>query len=198
MLEQVKTALEQRGYAVQLCQSAQQAREYILSAVAPEQSVGIGGSVTVQQLELDKALAAQGSTVYWHWADGDKAAALRSAMTADVYLSSANAITAKGQILNIDGNGNRVAAMIYGPGKVILVVGKNKLAADYDTAMERIKTNACPANARRLGRKTPCATLGYCTDCSSPDRFCNAVVVLERPTACHPMEVVLVNEDLGY
>lgn len=200
MLDQVKTALEQRGYAVQLFQTAQEAKAYVLASVSPEQSVGIGGSVTVQQLELDKALAEKGCPVYWHWtAPGpEKEAAQISAATADVYLCSANAVTVSGQILNIDGHGNRVAAMIHGPGKVVFLVGKNKLADNYDAAMERIKNVACPGNARRLGLNTPCAVLGRCTDCNSPQRMCNATVVFERATSGHPMEVVLVNEDLGY
>lgn len=200
MLEQLKTVLENKGYTVRLFQTAQQAREYVLASVSPEQSVGIGGSISVQQLELDKELAAKGCPVYWHWtAPGpEKEAAQVSAATADVYLCSANAVTVKGQLINIDGHGNRVAATIHGPGKVIFLIGRNKIVEDYDAAMDRIKNTACPANARRLGLQTPCAALGYCTDCSSPQRMCNATVILERATSGHPMEVVLVDEDLGY
>ncbi len=198
MLEQVKTVLEKKGYAVQLFQTSQEARDYVLASVEAGQSVGIGGSITVQQLELDKALAEKGCPIYWHWTAGDKEGAQIAAATADVYLCSANALTDKGQIINIDGHGNRVAATIHGPGKVIFLIGKNKLAENYDAAMDRIKTVACPANARRLGLNTPCAVLGKCTDCDSSQRMCNATVILERATSGHPMEVVLVNEDLGY
>lgn len=198
MLEQIKSVLETKGYTVQLFQSAQEAKAYILSSIAPDQSVGIGGSVSVQQLELDKALAEKGCPVYWHWTAEDKEGAQIAAATADVYLCSANAVTQKGQIINIDGHGNRVAATIHGPGKVIFLIGKNKIAENYDAAMERIHTVACPGNARRLGLNTPCAVTGKCADCSSPQRMCNATVVLERATSGHPMEVVLVNEDLGY
>lgn len=198
MLEQIKSVLETKGYTVQLFQSTQEAKAYILSSIAPEQSVGIGGSVSVQQLELDKALAEKGCPVYWHWTAEDKEGAQIAAATADVYLCSANAVTQKGQIINIDGHGNRVAATIHGPGKVIFLIGKNKIAENYDAAMERIHTVACPGNARRLGLNTPCAVTGKCSDCSSPQRMCNATVVLERATSGHPMEVVLVNEDLGY
>ena len=198
MLEAMKTVLEKKGYAVAFFQTAQQAKEYILSSIAPGQSVGIGGSVSVQQLELDKELTAKGCPVHWHWTAEDKEGAQIAAAVADVYLCSANALTQKGQIINIDGHGNRVAATIHGPGKVIFLIGKNKLAADYDAAMERIHTVACPANARRLGLNTPCAVTGKCSDCASPQRMCNATVILERATTGHPMEVVLVNEDLGY
>ena len=198
MLEQVKTVLEKKGYAVQLFQTSQEARDYVLASVEAGRSVGIGGSITVQQLELDKALAEKGCPVYWHWTAVDKEGAQIAAATADVYLCSANALTEKGQIINIDGHGNRVAATIHGPGKVIFLIGKNKLVENYDAALERIKSAACPANARRLGLNTPCAVLGKCTDCDSPQRMCNATVILERATSGHPMEVVLVNEDLGY
>ena len=198
MLEQMKTVLEQKGYAVTVFDNAEQVKEYVLNSVAPEQSVGIGGSVTVQQLGLDKALAEKGCPVYWHWTAEDKEGAQIAAATADVYLVSANAITKKGQIINIDGHGNRVAATIHGPGKVIFIVGKNKIAADYDAAMERISTVACPSNARRLGLSTPCAVTGKCADCSSPQRRCNATVVFDRAPSGHPFEILLVNEDLGY
>lgn len=198
MLNQVKAALEKRNFSVQLFQTAQEAKDYILSSISPEQSVGVGGSMSVKNLGLDQALIAQGSTVYWHWTAEDKEGAHISAATADVYLTSANAVTADGLMVNIDGHGNRVAATLHGPGKVIFLVGKNKLVQDYSAAIERIKTVACPANARRLNLKTPCAALGYCTDCSSPQRMCNTTVILDRAVSSHPMEVVLVNEDVGY
>ena len=200
MLDQMKTVLEQKGYTVTVFENAQQAKDYVLASVSGEQSVGIGGSVTVQQLELDKALSEKGCPVYWHWtAPGpEKEAAQISAATADAYLCSVNAMTKKGQIINIDGHGNRVAATIHGPGKVIFIVGKNKIAEDYDAAMERIHTVACPGNARRLGLSTPCAVTGKCADCASPQRMCNATVVFERAPSGHPFEILLVNEDLGY
>ena len=200
MLEQIKSVLEKKGYAVQLFKSAQEAKDYVLNSVQAGQSVGVGGSITVQQMELDKALAEKGCPVWWHWtAPGpEKEAAHVNAAVADVYLCSANALTEKGQIINIDGHGNRVAATIHGPGKVIFIVGKNKIAEDYDAAMERIHTVACPGNARRLGLSTPCAVTGKCADCASPQRMCNATVVFERAPSGHPFEILLVNEDMGY
>jgi L-lactate utilization protein LutB len=200
MLERMKSVLEKRGYAVQLCRNAQEAAEYILTRVEPGQTVGVGGSVTVQQLGLEKLFAEKGCPVRWHWLvpPPERAAEQVAAHKADVYLCSANALTEAGQIINIDGHGNRVAATLHGPGKVIFVIGKNKVAPNYEAAIERIQTGACVANARRLGRNTPCAALGKCTDCDSPDRMCRATVVLERAVTSHPMEVVLVDEELGY
>ena len=200
MLEQIKSVLEKKGYAVQLFQTAQEAKDYVLASVEAGQSVGIGGSITVRDMELDKALAEKGCPVWWHWtAPGpEKEQAHIKAATADVYLCSANALTEKGQIINIDGHGNRVAATLHGPGKVVFIVGKNKLVPDYDAAIARIKSEACPPNARRLGLNTPCAVLGKCTDCHAPQRMCGATVILERAVSGHPMEVVLVEENLGY
>lgn len=198
MLEQVKTALEKRGFTAHIFADRQQAKEYILSAIAPDQSVGFGGSMTLKEMGLDTALVERGNPFYWHWTAEDKEGAHRAAAFADVYLTSANAITHSGQIINIDGHGNRVAAMLHGPGKLIFVVGKNKLAENYDAAMDRIKKVACVKNAQRMNLNTPCAKAGYCVDCSSPQRICGATVILEMPMIGYPTEVVLIDEELGY
>lgn len=201
-LHQVKANLEKRGFSTHLVQTQQEALEYLLAAIEPNQVVAAGGSATLKDMEIDKALTKRGNRFVSHWdptlTPEEKRQALLASFQANVYLSSVNALTMDGRLINVDGHGNRVAATLYGPEKVIFVIGKNKLAEDYDSAMHRIKTVSCPANARRLGRKTPCATLGYCTDCSSPDRMCCGTVILERPLSSHPTEVLLVNEDLGY
>ena len=103
-----------------------------------------------------------------------------------------------GRIVNIDGFGNRLAATLYGPKKVYMIVGENKLADTLDAAMDRIKNVSCPRNAKRLNLKTPCAVLGRCTDCSSPDRMCHATLILDRKPNAHPMEILLVAQELGY
>jgi len=198
MLEQVKQALEKRGYTVHTFQTAREAKEYLLSAIAPHQSVGFGGSMTLKDMGLDKALQERGNPVYWHWTAEDKEEAQRKAAVADVYLTSANAVTKAGQIVNIDGHGNRVAATLHGPGRVIFVVGRNKISANYDAAVQRLKRVVCPATAKRMALDTPCAKLGICVDCDSKQRICNATVVLEHRLIGYQMDVVLVNEDLGY
>ena len=132
----------------------------------------------------------------WHWVDGaDKGAV---AATADVYLSSANALAETGEIINIDGAGNRVASTLFGHKKVYFVIGKNKIAPTYDEALWRARNIAAPKNAHRLARKTPCAAKGdRCYDCKSPDRICRGLVVLWQPIIGMEMEVILVDEDLG-
>jgi len=198
MLNQVKEALEKRDYTVHLFATAQEAKEYLLSAIAPHQSVGFGGSMTLKDMGLDKALAERGNPVYWHWTAEDKEEAHRKAAAADVYLTSANALTKSGQIINVDGHGNRVAATLHGPGRVIFVIGKNKIAENYDEAIWRIKNVVSPANAKRMNLDTPCAKTGTCMDCRGKQRICNVTVVLEQRLIGYQMDVVLVDEELGY
>lgn len=198
MLNQVRKGLEKRGYTVYLFRTAQEARDYLLSAIAPHQSVGFGGSMTLKNMGLEQALQERGNSVYWHWTAEDKEDAQRKAAVADVYLTSANAVTKSGQIINVDGHGNRVAATLHGPGRVIFVVGRNKITENYDAAMDRIKNVVSPANAKRMNLDTPCAKTGRCMDCSSKQRICNVTVVLERRLMGYQMDVILVDEDLGY
>ena len=198
MLNQVRKGLEKRGYTVYLFRTAQEAKDYLLSAIAPHQSVGFGGSMTLKNMGLDQSLAERGNSVYWHWTAEDKEDAQRKAAVADVYLTSANAVTKSGQIINVDGHGNRVAATLHGPGRVIFVVGRNKITENYDEAMDRIRNVVSPANAKRMNLDTPCAKTGRCMDCSSKQRICNVTVVLERRLMGYQMDVILVDEDLGY
>lgn len=192
--------LTRRGFSVTLVETAEQAREYLLKTLTPGQTVGIGGSMTIEELNLLPELEKRGISCRWHWHRGELTPqqAHREASQGDVYLCSANAVTADGRIVNIDGTGNRLAALCWGPTRVILVVGKNKISGTLDEALERIKTKACPPNARRLGLNTPCAKLGYCTDCDSPQRICKATLILDRSPNSHPVEVVLVNQEMGY
>ena len=198
MLEQVKKALEQRGYTVHIFETAQQAKEHLMADIAPDKSVGFGGSMTLKNMGLDQALVERGNPFFWHWTAEDKEGAQRKAGEADVYLSSANALTKAGQIINVDGHGNRVAATLHGPGRVIFVVGKNKIVENYDEGIARIKNVVSPANAKRMNLDTPCAKTGKCMDCRGKQRICNATVVLEQPMIGLPADVILVNEDLGY
>ena len=193
--ETVKKNLEARGFSVQTFATAAEAAEYLNGAIDGV-SVGIGGSITIQEMGLHDRLASH-NTVYWHWTDG--AEVLSKAMTAQVYLTSVNGLAETGEILNIDGNGNRVASMLYGHREVYLVAGRNKLAPTYEEALWRARNIAAPKNAQRLGKKTPCTVKGdRCYDCKSPERICRGLAVLWEAMSGVEMEVVLVDEDLGY
>ena len=192
-------ALASRRFLPEVFDTAEEAKAAAL-AIIGGRSVGIGGSATVRDMGLAEALQAKGNEVYWHWivAKEAKQAARDKALNADVYMCSANALTADGRLVNIDGTGNRAAGLIYGPHEVIVIVGKNKIVNGLDEAMERIKRDACPGNARRLGLDTPCAKTGKCYDCRTAARMCNVTFILEAPT--RPMKafhVLIVKEDLG-
>ncbi len=192
--ETVKKNLEARGFSVSTFSTAAEAAAYLDSAIDGT-TVGIGGSMTVQQMGLHEKLAAH-NEVHWHWTDGPEARA--KAAHADVYITSANGLTENGEIINIDGAGNRVASTLYGHKRVYFIIGRNKLAPTYDEALWRARNIAAPKNAQRLGKKTPCAVKGdRCYDCKSPDRICRGLVVLWGPSMGVETEIVLVDEDLG-
>lgn len=122
----------------------------------------------------------------------------RQSFFVDAYITSTNALTEKGELYNVDGNGNRIAAMIYGPKSVIVIVGKNKIVKNVDEAIQRVRHIAAPKNAKRLNRSTPCVKLGYCVDCKSPDRICSNYVIFRRQSKKNRIKVIILDEDFGY
>ena len=191
-------SLRRRGFTVRFFETAKEAADYLDGSIRGK-CVGIGGSVTVQQMGLYERLAAH-NTVYWHWVTNDTETRI-AASGADVYLTSANAIAETGEIVNIDGSGNRVAATLYNRERVVFVAGVNKLAPDYESAVYRARNIAAPLNARRLKFNTPCATAKEmkCYDCASKDRICSGIVSIVWPMrGVGVTEVVLVGEELGY
>ena len=190
----VKNNLEQRGFDVTCFATREEAAAYLTKKLAGK-TVGHGGSVTLQELGLLDKLK-ECATLYSHTAG----ATFAQAAEAPVYLSSVNGLAETGELINIDGTGNRVASTVFGHEEVYFVVGRNKLAPDYEGALWRARNIASPKNAHRLHKNTPCAVKGdKCYDCSSPERICRALVVLwEKPTGVGRCEVVLVDQDLGY
>ena len=194
MFETVKKNLEARGFSVRTFATAAEAAAYLNEAIDGK-TVGFGGSMTLKDMGLYELLGSH-NEVHWHWVNGQEER--KAAMRTQVYLSSANGLAETGEIINIDGSGNRVASTLYGHEKVYLVIGRNKLAPTYDEALWRARNIASPKNAQRLGRKTPCALKGdRCYDCKSPDRICRGLVVLWGPMMGMETEVILVDEDLG-
>lgn len=122
----------------------------------------------------------------------------RKSFFADAYFASTNAVTENGELYNVDGNGNRIAAMLYGPDKVILIVGVNKIVKDVQEAIDRNKYVCAPANAKRLSTKTPCQTTGVCMDCSSPERICCEYTLIKKQRTAGRMHVIFMNENIGY
>ncbi len=174
--------------------------ECILKETIEDKTVGFGGSITLEELGLYEILKASGKEVYWHWKVNpeQRLEILHKAKSTDAYFSSSNAITLDGRLVNIDGNANRVSSMIFGPKKVFIIIGRNKIANDLDDAINRIKTVACPNNARRLGRKVPCALTNQCADCISLDRMCSVTTIIEGNIPTIDMRVYLLDEVIGY
>ncbi len=195
-------SLSKKGFRAVYAKNAKEALDYVLTVIGKDETVGVGGSVTLQETGIVDALIERGNTVYWHWLakkkgeDADETR--RKAIIANAYLSSANAITKTGDLVNIDGTGNRVASMLYGPEKIIIVAGRNKITYNYNSAIARIKSIACPKNARRLGLDTPCAKTGKCEECTGASRMCNVTVRIQHPTSGKEMHVVLIGGDFGY
>lgn len=194
----VKQNLEARGFRVSVFATAAEAADYLDSAI-DNTSVGFGGSVTLEQMGLYERLERH-DRGQLHWRPTvDGADARQAAMTAEHYITSVNGLAETGELINIDGTGNRVASTLYGHKKVWFVVGRNKLAPTYEEALWRARNIAAPKNAQRLKRKTPCAVKAdHCYDCKSPERICRGLVVLWEAIGSMEMEVVLVDEALGY
>ncbi len=193
-------ALVRKGFTVHHATTQAEAAAIVLGMIPDDASVGFGGSVTIREMGLYETLKDAGHPVYWHWQnDVPKPEVFQKAASSDVYLTSSNAITADGCLVNIDGTGNRVGAMIAGPKQVIVVAGANKLVdGGIPQAIARIKTVACPLNARRLGLNTPCATLDRCDAANCEKGMCNVTSIIERPVGGHKITIVLVDEEAGY
>ncbi len=199
MFEKLKINLEALGYKVTVFKAKEEATEYLKNSIHGK-TVGFGGSVTLARLELYPALS-EDNTVFWHQGVTDREKSLevrKNAASSDIYISSVNAIAESGEIVNIDGNCNRISAITYGHEKVYLIAGKNKLTPDCQSAIDRARNIAAPLNAKRLNRKTPCVVDGVCHNCHSPERICRGLSVLWYKPTCCEFEVVLVEEELGY
>lgn len=196
-LENAVKSLKNRGFDVSRFVSKEAARDYLAGKLTGT-TIGMGGSITLQQMGLFDALSAN-NTVWNHWVQAPDEAR-KNAAAADVYITSANAVAETGELVNIDGAGNRVASTLYGKKEVYFVVGLNKFAEDFDRALWRARNVASPKNAQRLNRKTPCAkNADKCYDCRSPERICKGLVVHWGPLmGVGRTEVVIVEEELGY
>lgn len=178
--------------------SREKALEIALSLIPEGSSVTMGGAMSAHEIGLVNALK-EGN---YNFIDRDKAtdkrAAMLAAYDADVFLSSANAMTDDGILVNIDGNANRVSAICQGPKKVIFIIGMNKVCVDLDTAMKRARNVAAPVNAQRFGLSTPCAKTGKCMDCKSPDTICCQFLITRFSRHPGRIHVILVNDSLGF
>lgn len=196
-------SLGKHGFTALYCSTPQDAAEYIIAGAADAVTVGFGGSMSIVSLGVEQLLREQGKEILNHSSPGlstdEKFVILRRQLTCDLFLSGCNALTLNGELVNIDATGNRVGAMLFGPRKVIVVAGRNKLVdgTPHD-AIERVKAWATPPNAKRLNFKTPCSATGFCSDCNSPDRLCRVTAVIDRKPRFTDIHVLVVNAELGF
>ena len=195
-------AMQQRHFDAYYCATASEAKAKVNELIPDRASVTWGGTMTVRDMDIPKMLQERGTLKVW---DRDKVETPEEkqemylrAFQADYYLSSANAITEDGVIVNIDGNGNRVAAITWGPQHVIFVVGMNKVAQDPEAALKRARSTAAPINAARFDIQTPCQLDGQCHNCNSPQSICNYIHFLRNSSKPGRIIVILVGENLGY
>lgn len=198
LAEHVIRGLESRNMKGYYAQTKEEALKIALSLIPEGSKVTRGGSFSVNEIGLADALIAGNYDYCNRDAMADKRAAELFAYDADVYICSTNAITEDGILVNIDGNSNRVSAIAYGPRKVVMIVGMNKVAKDVDSAMKRARNEAAPINAERFSRKTPCTKTGVCMDCKTPDTICCQFMVTRYSKHPDRIHVVLVNENLGF
>ena len=197
-------ALKKNDFDAVYVANSAEARDAVLSLMPQGATVGFGWSMSLQQIGLMEPLkAGEFRLINPPWVeDGmsrEKRMPLRrQAAQADVFLAGTNAVTLDGKLVNVDSTGNRVAGMLFGPRKTILVVGANKVVRNLDEALDRAFSTAAPANARRLDYKTPCSITGVCNDCQSEERICRATVILHRMPRGVDVTVVMVGEELGF
>ena len=189
--------LESRNMSGYYAADKEEALKQALQLIPEESSIAMGGCMSAHEIGLIKALE-EGNYNYINRAKMEPRAGLMAAYDADVFLSSANAITDDGIMVNIDGNSNRVSCIAQGPKKVIIIAGMNKVCSDLDAAMKRARNVAAPANAQRFDIKTPCKEKGKCFDCKSPDTICCQFLITRYSRHTGRIHVILVNDNLGF
>ncbi len=201
-VDRTRKALEKNGFTSQLVRDAHSAVKAIMEMIPDGATVGIGGSMSLNQIGFLEAANGRRMNLLNPFAQGltlEEAGELRRKIfSCDYFLCSTNAITEEGQLYNLDSSGNRVGAMFFGPQKAIVVCGINKIVKDMEEARERVWNLAAPMNAKRLGLKTPCAETGVCSDCNSPERICNISVEIVKKPPRSDILILLVGEPLGF
>jgi len=192
-------SLRKNGFDALFLPDRESVRSRLLQECEKAASIGFGGSMSIAEMGIHEALSGKGKRLLDHGRvpAGEKAAARLAQLTCDLFLSGANAITLNGCLVNLDMNGNRTNAMTFGPKKIVVVAGANKVVADVAEGIKRIKTVAAPRNAKRLQLATPCAVTGLCEDCASPQRICRVYSIIERKPPNSDITVIVCGEPMG-
>ncbi|WP_066637920.1 lactate utilization protein [Desulfolucanica intricata] len=199
--EKAVKSLEKNGFTAVYCSSKQEAIDYIMKEAEDAQTIGFGGSMSIAGLGVAGKLEETGKELLIHGKPGlspdEKLNVMRRQLICDLFLTGTNALTLSGYLVNMDMTGNRVGSMLFGPKKVIVVAGRNKIVGDTEEAVKRIKECAAPPNTKRLNANTPCANTGFCQDCNSPGRICRILTIIKRKPVLTDLRVLVINEDMG-
>lgn len=202
IIQQTIQALRKNKFSAEYFPTMQEVATELFSSIQPNESVGFGGSVTLMDQHFVEKFMERGNTVFDHHLPGQTPEQIlqvrKNQLLCDVFLTSTNALTEDGKLVNVDGTGQRVAAMIFGPKKVIVIAGVNKITKNVDTALKRLREIAAPKNNQRLSRPNPCTATGICTDCNAPTRICNATTIIEKQPHLSNIHIWVVGEEVGY
>ena len=198
----VITALKKNKFKAEFFPGREEALAHILDIIPSESKIGIGGSATLREIGIIEKLRGCNHILYDHNALNHTAEEKKERryqqLTCEVFLSSSNAVTLKGELINIDCVGNRVNSMTFGPGKIIIAVGINKVVRDIEEGLQRIRLHAAPLNTKRHESPNPCLKTGQCSDCSSASRICNITTIIHKCPPLSDIEVVVIGESLGF
>ncbi|MBE5967137.1 MAG: lactate utilization protein [Lachnospiraceae bacterium] len=200
-IRKLKENFKLRNIEVEYFETLEEVKSYILNTIPIECTVGIGHSITLQKINITNSLLERGNIVYDKELATDREECRflkKKALITDWYITGSNAVSIDGRIVNVDHSGNRVAAITFGPDKVIIIVGKNKIVATLNEAIIRVKNISCPLNAKRAGFNPPCVTLNRCVDCVSKERVCNTLSIIEGQADSNRIKLCIVNEECGF
>ncbi len=202
VFETTLEALRKNGFGARFFPNRQEAVDFIMQTAEDCKTVGIAGTHTARELGIVQLLQLTGKTIFDHWqltpGTVEELQCRKNQMTADLFISSSSAITMTGEIVNKDGAGNRINGLTFGPGKTLVIVGRNKIVRNLDSALERIELVSAPIRAMSLAKKTPCTKTGECMDCDSPERICRITSIIHRQPMFTKITVVILDEELGY
>lgn len=202
-MEKIIKKLQNNNFKAYFVENSKEARELALRMIPRDSVVGMGNSLTLRETGIFDELISGDYNVINQFKEGltpeENLQLRKQSLLADVYFTGVNAITENGELINIDGKGNRIAAMSFGPDKVIIVAGKNKIVKNEEEAWKKLRNNTAPSLATRLGRTTPCSKTKVCSDCNSPQRICRYYLVIksQMPADNNRIHIIIVNEDLG-
>jgi L-lactate utilization protein LutB len=206
VIDETLRALKRNGFEAVYVENRRKALQSIIEEIPPNATIGIGDSLTLKEIGVFEKLRKKDFKLFWPFDEKvtkeERRAVMRKALLADVFLSGSNALTMDGKIVNVDATGNRVAGLVFGPRKAIVVVGVNKIVKNVEEALERIKTIAAPLNAKRIRNERnwellPCVEAGRCVDCNAENRICNVIGIIEKKPRAIDVTVIIIGEKLG-